>query len=361
MVGLQDRVNTLLSKHKPEESFYVFDLGQVKQAYKEWARVFPTIRPFYAVKCNPNKRVLKTLARLGCSFDCASQSEIKEVLALGVRPDNIIYANPCKHPAALKWADENGVSVTTFDSLCELQKVKKIAPRMRLILRIRADDPTAQCALGNKYGAEFDAIEELCKCAADLDMHIVGVSFHVGSGARDPEAHARAIEKSFHTFCVAKAFGHEPTILDIGGGFTSDIHKFSKTIYKKLSELFPTATVIAEPGRYIAERVGTLVTPVIGVKGESITIDESLYGAFNCIVFDHACPEPLIDQEKIKKNKILFGCTCDGMDTISTSIPLPDLDVGDWIIWPKMGAYTVAATTAFNGIPFNKRKIYYMN
>jgi diaminopimelate decarboxylase len=76
-------------------------------------------------------------------------------------------------------------------------------------------------------------------------------------------------------------------------------------------------------------------------------------------LFDHAKPEPLVVSDKIKKNKILFGCTCDGMDTISTSIQLPDMEVGDWIIWPRMGAYTLAATTAFNGIQFNKRKIYY--
>ncbi len=359
MVGLQDRVQALLSTHKPEESFYVFDLGQVKQAYKEWTRVFPTIRPFYAVKCNPNRRVLKTLARLGCSFDCASPAEIAAVIRLGVTPDRIIYANPCKHPAAIEFAAACGVTVTTFDSLCELEKVHKIAPQTELVLRIRADDPTAQCALGNKYGAEMDTVEELCQRAAELGLRIVGVSFHVGSGARDTTAHARAIEKSFKTFQTARGHGHTPWLLDIGGGFTTDIHNFSETINKKLYELFPDTTVIAEPGRYIAERIGTLVTPVIGVKGESLTIDESLYGAFNCILFDHAQPEPLVVSEKIKKEKILFGCTCDGMDTISTSILLPDMEVGDWIIWPRMGAYTTAATTAFNGIPFNKRKIYY--
>jgi ornithine decarboxylase len=48
------------------------------------------------------------------------------------------------------------------------------------------------------------------------------------------------------------------------------------------------------------------------------------------------------------------------MDMIYKDVALPDLDVGDWIIWPRMGAYTLAATTAFNGMPFNKRKIYYI-
>ena len=360
MVGLTERIQRILSTQKPEETFYVYDLGQVKQAYKEWARVFPTIRPFYAVKCNPNRRVLKTLAQLGSSFDCASKQEMKTVLELGVDPDRIIYANPCKHPQDIEWADAHGITLTTFDSPCELSKIAQRSSHMRVILRIRADDPDAQCPLGNKYGAEFDAIEDLCKLAADLSLDMVGVSFHVGSGSKNPEAHARAIEKAFHTFNIARAYGHQPYILDIGGGFT-DIHIVSERIHKKLSELFPFASVIAEPGRYIVESVGTLVTPVIGVKGDSVTIDESLYGSFNCVVFDHAHPEPLCFSEKNKNKKVLFGCTCDGMDTIATDILLPDLSVGDWLMWPHMGAYTTAATTNFNGIPFNKRKIFYLS
>jgi hypothetical protein len=56
MVGVGVLAN-LLHTHKPEDTFYVYELGILERAYKEWTRVFPTIRPFYAVKpplpCHP--------------------------------------------------------------------------------------------------------------------------------------------------------------------------------------------------------------------------------------------------------------------------------------------------------------------
>lgn len=359
MVGPEE-IEDLLSKHEPCDSFYIFDLGQVDRAYSEWTRTFPTIRPFYAVKCNPNKRILKTLAHLGSSFDCASPAEIASVLKIGVDPSRIIYANPCKKPRDISWAYANGVKRTTFDSVCELAKIAECAPEMEAVLRIRADDPSAQCALGNKYGAEEQDLETLAAEAARLGVKVIGVSFHVGSGSRDPNAHSEAIKKSKKTFELLFLHGHRPYLLDIGGGFTSSISQCSEKINKTIIELFPEAEVIAEPGRYIAEQVGTLVTPVIGVKNDSVTIDESLYGAFNCMIFDHSFPDPIVFSQKQKTQKTLFGCTCDGMDIIYKDVFLPDLSVGEWIAWPGMGAYTIAATTGFNGMPFNKRKIYYI-
>jgi len=56
-------------------------------------KLYPT-----AVKSNPDINIVRALAQLGCGFDCASKSEIEEVLSIGVSPDRIIFANPCKGP-----------------------------------------------------------------------------------------------------------------------------------------------------------------------------------------------------------------------------------------------------------------------
>lgn len=57
---------------------------------------------FIAVKCNDDLMLLQTLVALGAGFDCASRSEIRSVLNLGVNPSNIIYANPCKQASHLR-------------------------------------------------------------------------------------------------------------------------------------------------------------------------------------------------------------------------------------------------------------------
>jgi diaminopimelate decarboxylase len=46
----------------------------------------------------------------------------------------------------------------------------------------------------------------------------------------------------------------------------------------------------------------------------------------------------------------LFGPTCDGADVICRDVSLPDLDVGDFVAFPLMGAYSWAGACNFNGI-----------
>jgi len=331
-------------------SYYVFDLDFLDRAMIEWKTSFPTIRPYYAVKCNPHPLIIERLVQLGAGFDCASRAEIELVLQKGSK--DIIYANPCKHPSDIEYAHGLGIQLTTFDSVSELYKISKYP--MDLILRIRADDPTAICPLGNKYCAEESEWDELFSTVKLLGLNLVGISFHVGSGARDEMSYVEGVKKACRA--VKKAidiYGFDPKIIDIGGGFSH-----GKLPTRNIMDYLDGFDVIAEPGRYFAEKVATLYTPVIGYKKNSVTIDESLYGSFNCRLFDHAKPEPVFMDSRPLTKKTLFGCTCDGIDVIYDSIYLPELKLGDVIEWPNMGAYTMAATTSFNGISFNKRKVF---
>ena len=79
-----------------EDAFFVADLGDVARKIVQWAQLLPRVEPFYAVKCNPDHQVVSILASLGTGFDCASKAEMRQVLDLGVSPDRIIYAHPCK-------------------------------------------------------------------------------------------------------------------------------------------------------------------------------------------------------------------------------------------------------------------------
>lgn len=350
------------------DTFYVLNLGTLEQVYDEWTETLPHVKPYYAVKCNPDPRILKVLADRGSNFDCASPAEIQAVLDLeGVGPERILYANPCKRNEDIVFAKDRNVVRTTFDSVCELKKIARAwgaieegAPRPGLVLRIRADDPSARCNLGAKYGAEEHEWDVLLYMAKALGLDVIGVSFHVGSYASSRDVFKVALDKATRAFELAKEHGYAPHIIDIGGGFSS-AHGLPGA--KTLSAP-PGVELIAEPGRYFAERIATLYTPVIGKKGSGITISESLYGAFNCILFDHAQPrvKEVLDElgNKIECEEegpiTIFGSTCDGGDVIYKEYCLPlKIRDGHWLVWENMGAYTSAATTRFNGIPFNER------
>lgn len=265
----------LIRNYKLEDNFYVCDLGQVTRCFEAWSQALPRVAPFYAVKCHPNPGVLSTLAALGAGFDCASPGEIDLVCSLGISPDRIIYANPCKRPSDLRFARKMGVKTATFDTVSELDKVAMYYPELQMVLRIRADDPNARCQLGNKFGAESDIWVELLDAAKERGIDLVGVSFHVGSGASSGEAFGRAIAGARRVFDMAAERGYKLHLVDIGGGFTAhlgeDGHVFlgsmPDAVNAALEEHFPASggyTVISEPGRYFVEKSCTMATQIFG-------------------------------------------------------------------------------------------------
>jgi diaminopimelate decarboxylase len=89
-------------------------------------------------------------------------------------------------------------------------------------------------------------------------------------------------------------------------------------------------------------------------------MNDGIYGSFNCIVFDHQKPQILPYNERDGENyeSIVFGPTCDSMDTVCENIQLPELAIGEWCFIPNFGAYTVAAASDFNG--FSKLRAFYI-
>ena len=343
----------------PSDTYYVLNLSKLKHVYAEWTEALPNVQPYYAVKCNPDPRIVETLVKMGSNFDCASQAEIEQVLSLGVEPERILYANPCKRVEEILFAKSRKVLRTTFDSVCELKKMARAGWAPELLLRIRADDPSARCNLGVKYGAEEHEWDLLLFTARTLGFDVVGISFHVGSFASSSDVFAGAVKTATRALELAREHGYSPHIIDIGGGFSST-HGLPRTISAPEG-----VELIAEPGRFFVERVMELHTPVIGTKGSGLTISESLYGAFNCILFDHAQPQVKevrdADGNRLEGQEIsrtIFGSTCDGGDVIYKEYNLPEgTGEGSWIVWENRGAYTCAATTNFNGLNFNSRKI----
>ena len=58
------------------DSFFVANIRAVHQRHQLWTEALPNVEPFYAVKSNPDKRLMSVLHSLGCGFDCASQNEM---------------------------------------------------------------------------------------------------------------------------------------------------------------------------------------------------------------------------------------------------------------------------------------------
>ncbi|EFJ40311.1 hypothetical protein VOLCADRAFT_84542 [Volvox carteri f. nagariensis] len=379
-MGMKQEAIKHIVKHKPDDTFYVVDLANVQRMFKAWRAAMPRVMPYYAVKCNPEPGILKLLVAMGAGFDCASKGELDMMLRMGVSPSRIIFAHPCKRASDIRYARDHGIQYTTFDTVSELYKISQMNPDFKCVLRIRADDPDARVPLGLKYGAEVSEAPVLLQTAKDLGLHVVGVSFHVGSACQNLSTFSGAIENARKVFDEAHTLGFHMELLDIGGGFTGHFDEMGNVMFGEIANTINTALaahfppemgvrVIAEPGRYFAETSSTLLTPVYGQRDrvahdgavkKDYWLTDGLYGSFNCILYDGQSPaykvvrSPLLPEPADIRTftSTLWGPTCDSADCVYKDVQLPVLRNGDWLMWNNAGAYTVAGACDFNGIEF---------
>ena len=330
-----------------------------------------------AVKCNTDPEVLRLLAALGTGFDCASKAEIEQILRLGVDPSRIIYAQPCKTKSYIRYAAQEGVKQMTFDNADELYKIKALFPDAELFLRILTDDSSSLCRLSLKFGASLDITQDLLQLARELKLSVVGVSFHVGSGASDPQLFVKAVQDSRIVFDQAAEIGYSLRTLDVGGGFSDEtFEEMAHVLSETLDTYFPpNVLVIGEPGRYYVASAFTLACNIIArrdiedpatkEKSYMLYLNDGVYGNFSSIIFDHQHPVPRIlhvknhDTPRIPTEYSIWGPTCDGIDRITECSTFHGLlDIGDWLYFEKMGAYTKCSATRFNGFTDKHEVIY---
>jgi ornithine decarboxylase len=350
----------------------VVDHDILRRNYAAFQKHLPKVQGYFAVKANPAPEIVRTLYAAGASFDVASLPEFRlvyeNIKALPAKEqqdfiwDKIIYANPTKPKETLQALDPYKPLVT-FDNLNELKKIKQFAPHAGVVLRLRVPNTGSMVELSSKFGCEAGEAVDLVLAAFQMGLVVEGLSFHVGSQCTNFQNFVQALNMAAAVMNESRSRGHEIKILDIGGGFPAaydrHVKPFSllaRKINAEIDRLFSKEIeIIAEPGRFLVATAATSLAKIIGKairEGKTCYyIDDSVYHTYSGIVFDH-CQYHL----KAFKNGpteicAVFGQTCDGLDVISHSEELPDLEIEDLVYSENIGAYSNASATWFNGFP----------
>ncbi|KAL7581154.1 hypothetical protein ACA910_005946 [Epithemia clementina (nom. ined.)] len=473
-----------------DDGFFLCDLSVVFQKLVAWRTLFPRIKPFYALKCNPDPMVaailgstrgtLSSSSTTAAGFDCASIPEI-ELALRSVSSRSAIYANPQRAEHDLDTAlRTHQVRVLTFDGSEELYKIHRAhqqelvameaaiaaaaslespppvpkAPTPHLVLRILVPDEHSAVPLGEKFGAPPDRIESLVQLAMELELPIIGVSFHCGSGNHDPNSYVQAIRLAHSAMQVIDGLQQQEQeeestkskpskcwLLDMGGGYPGadgagaslgrfsgkrrsesisakhnehsqsnhDSHEdhdghehetarnIAMAVTPLIEELFPLPStavkqgeqeqrpddnnpephrvfVISEPGRYFVQEAFCLCSRIYRIKvdhdpndGNAVIrrhyyIAQGVQGVFKDRVLcnESFTPTPLKmqseDDDDNKNSTKVFPSTVHGpsipstvhgpsgndYDVICPDLLLPELVVGDWLVFDCMGAYTLS-------------------
>jgi ornithine decarboxylase len=341
----------------------ILDCNTLRNQYRRLKESLPTVDLYFAIKSLPNETVINVLHKEGCHFDIATQGEVLLLENNRVPANKTIHTHPIKRDSDIRSTLRFGCTTFVVDNEFELDKFVRYKERVGLLLRLSFPNPNAVVNLSKKFGLSVEHAPAFINRAEKLGIHIKGISFHVGSQSKLYQSHVDAITKCMEIIETNRKTRDVPmSILDIGGGFPInydgtdiDIEEFCNPINNIIKTLPENIKIIAEPGRYISGPAMTCITSVIGkANREGIPwyyLDDGVYNSFSGQIFDHAI-YPIISVRKGEtRTSVLAGPTCDSIDIISENIELPDLDIGDLIVAPMMGAYTSATATEFNSLP----------
>ncbi|HYI51177.1 MAG TPA: type III PLP-dependent enzyme [Microbacterium sp.] len=345
----------------------LLDPETVRRQFRRLTAALPFVGFHYAVKALSHEAVIEALADEGCGFDVATGAEL--ALLDGIDRTRIIHTHPVKKASEIAEALAAGVRTFVVDNEAELDKFTGAPQDVRLLVRLAYRSPNAKSDLSTKFGVGPFEAAHLVERALEQGIRIGGFSFHVGSQLDDPARFAVAIRETLALMDHLEAtLDVRFETLDIGGGFpvaydsaVTPLEDLAAMIRPLLETRADRLSIIAEPGRVLVAEAMTLVTSVVGIAersdGRWYYLDDGLYGSYSNVLAEDVHPLIFSERELAGRDAdsaahrwaTLAGPTCDSSDVIAREALLPQLEVGDMLVSPVMGAYTAVTSTRFNG------------
>jgi len=365
---------------------YVYSQGTLTDHFQKLDHALAPLNHLvcYAMKSNSNLAILRVIANLGGGFDIVSGGELQRVIAAGGDPRKCIFAGVGKTEEEIEFALKKGVYSFNAESEPELQRINRVAARLKKIapfaVRVNPNVEAhthAKITTGtyeNKFGIAFEQIEGVYARAAKLkNLRPRGFQMHIGSQITDVNPFEKAVRKVLPLVQRLKD-KHGLEFFSIGGGlgiiynpalasgaaqwWNSKQAKNILTPQKYADRLVPLLKplglrVLMEPGRFISGNAGILVTRVEYVKrtgqknflivdaAMNDLIRPSFYEAYHEIV-------PLTHRNGGTIKTDVVGPICESGDFFAKDRPLPKLGEGDHLALLSAGAYGFVMASNYN-------------
>jgi ornithine decarboxylase len=362
----REHVATLL--HTQGTPLLLLDPAKIKVQYKTLQETLPMVDHHFAIKALRHPAAIAAVDACNGYFDVMTNSDIDLVTSANIDPSRCIHTNPIKHSKDIDYALEHGLRTFVVDNFAEVDKFTDYNNDVKLLVRLSFRNPEAKSDLSFKFGVAPQEAENLIAYIRKKDIAVAGFSLHVGSQIHTAQAYVDAIKKATELIeKVEQEQGIRMQILDIGGGFPVNylepapaINDIASAITPLLTPLAKRLRILSEPGRFLVASSMTLITQVVGKSMRDgqpwYYLNDGLYGSYSNVVFEQVLPPILAMRELSSEDpleltsSVLAGPTCDSVDVISTNCQLPELEIGDHLISPMMGAYTWVSATEYNGI-----------
>jgi diaminopimelate decarboxylase len=341
----------------------------------------------FAMKANSNLSVMRVLANCGSGFDVVSAGELKRVIAAGGDPKKCVFAGVAKTEAEIEFALRKGIYSFNCESEPEIQRINKVAARLKKIAPIAvrvnpnvAAKTHAKITTGtyeNKFGIAFEQVPGVYARASKLsNIRLRGVQMHIGSQITETSPFQLATEKIL-PLVRELAEKYELEFFSIGGGlgivYNPALESGSEAWWqlpearniltpasyaaKIVPLLQPLGLkILLEPGRFIVGNAGALLTRVEYIKRTGkknfVIVDAAMtdlirpafYDSYHEIVL-------LVKKAGATIPSDVVGGVCESGDYFCKDRPLPKLGEGDRLALLSAGAYGFVMASNYNSRP----------
>ncbi len=333
--------------------FYVFDLKEAARRVREIKSFLPDrVQLCYAVKANTF--IIKTIASLVDHLEICSPGEYRICEKLGVPMEKYVISGVSKDPAFIDSIidEDHPIGCYTAESVNQMELLRRIAGEKKRQISV-----LPRLTSGNQFGIDKEELFALLRnCRKDPLIRIEGIQYFSGTQKTSLKKLKRELAYLDQTIAELRdQLGFTVEKLEFGPGFpvsyfegdAFDEREFMKGFSELLESMQYRGPVVLEIGRSLAASCGTYLTSVADIKQNRSERYAIVDGGMHQIVYygqSMAMKHPKMRLYSKRAGSELFpwnicGSLCTTGDFLVKHSPLPDLRIGDVLIFEKAGAY----------------------
>ncbi|HLN19729.1 MAG TPA: diaminopimelate decarboxylase [Bacteroidales bacterium] len=356
-----------------ETPFYYYDLDVLRSTLNIIRKEsdLSGFQVHYAVKANPNPRVLKLIASYGFGADCVSGNEISCAIEAGFKPEGIVFAGVGKTDREIELALKHNIFCFNCESIPEIEVINEIAGRNNKVADIALRiNPYIEAHTHkyittgieeSKFGINTWELDEVTSRLASMkNINLIGIHFHVGSQITKMSVFKSLCTKINELQQWFSDRNFNLSVINVGGGLGIDYENPEKTpafqeyfsMLNEFIDLKPGQTLHTEPGRSIVGQCSSLISRVVFIKNGSNTVFAIIDAGMSDLI------RPALYQAKHKIENLtssgnllrydVVGPICESSDVFGKMIELPESKRGDLIAIRSAGAYGEAMASRYN-------------
>ena len=334
----------------------------------------------FSIKANPF--LLHRLPEGLDHVEVCSPGELEICIALGVKPESIIYSGVMKEKCDIERAVSYGAGILTCESIRHAtlisevmlecmsegaQEAGLVEKKAQVILRLTS---------GNQFGMSLDDIEYIISHPDEFKgITVIGIHYYSGT-----QKSLRKINKDLEKIKSAltglkEKYGFEPQLVEYGPGlcveyFENDWQEKEKQsldeaaeVLREFAEEYPLGI---EMGRFLAASCGKYYTQVKDLKSTGDANYAILDGGINHLNYfgqrmAMQVPPIKVYGGEVSENEekpgveltqmpdadyTLCGSLCTVADVLVREVKLKKLEIGDILEFAHCGAYSVTEAPA---------------